>query len=144
LSGRIEKAIYLTEEDMCGSTPIILGKSDFGILKRYIAQMREDKSIDCTNLLCELHAAIVVDDEILPENCIRLNSTIKVREWPSDKILEFSIVAPESANRDKKWVSFLDPWGAAFIGLSKTEKVEREINGISKCFKILDVKHLSN
>jgi hypothetical protein len=31
---------------------------------------------------------------------------------------------------------------AAFLGLSKTEKVEREINGNSKCFQIIDVRPL--
>jgi regulator of nucleoside diphosphate kinase len=129
---------------MHGKTPIILGKSDFRILKHYMAHLSENESLSSLLLLCELRSAIVVDDEILPKNCVRLNSTIKVKEWPSNKVREFSIVHPESADLEKKRISFLDPWGAAFIGLSKTEKVEREINGNSKCFEIVDVSPLNS
>gem|GEM_PF-5591489 len=125
---------------MHGNTPIILGKSDFSTLKRYMAHLPINEFPGTLLLLRELNAAIVVEDEILPKNCVRLDSTIKVREWPSNKVLEFSIVLPESANPEEKRISFLDPWGAAFIGLSKTEKVEREINGNTNCFEIVDVK----
>lgn len=128
---------------MHGTTPIILGKSDFSILKQYMADLPANESLNSLLLMCELKSAIVVEDEILPQNCVRLNSTIKVREWPSNRILEFSIVLPESADRGKKRFSFLDPWGAAFMGLSKTEKVEREINGNTNCFEIVDVKPLN-
>jgi len=129
---------------MNGTTPIIIGKSDFRILKRYMAHIPVNEFPGALLLSCELNAAIVVEDEILPKNCVRLNSIIKVREWPSNKVLEFSIVLPESANLEKKRISFLDPWGAAFIGLSKTEKVEREINGDTKCFEIVDVRPLNS
>lgn len=124
------------------TTPIILGKSDFRTLKQYMASMPVNEFANSLLLSRELNTAIVVDDETLPENCVRLNSTIKVREWPSNNVLEFSIVIPERANFGKKRISFLDPWGAAFLGLSKTEKVEREINGNSKCFEIVDVRPL--
>lgn len=129
---------------MNGTTPIIIGKSDFGILKRYMAHIPVNEFPGSLLLSRELNAAIVVEDEILPKNCVRLNSIIKVREWPSNKVLEFSIVLPETANLEKKRISFLDPWGAAFLGLSKTEKVEREINGDTKCFEIVDVRPLNS
>ncbi|MCF2487735.1 GreA/GreB family elongation factor [Dyadobacter sp. CY347] len=127
---------------MHGKTPIILGKSDFRILKRYMADLSENESLSSRLLSWELRSAIVVEDDLLPENCVRLNSTIKIREWPSNSVREFSIVHPECVDPKKKMISFLDPWGAAFIGLSKTEKVEREINGNSKCFEIMDVRPL--
>lgn len=128
---------------MHDTTPILLGKSDFRILKHHMAHLSANESLSALLLLCELRSAIVVEDEILPENCVRLNSTIKIREWPSNVIREFSIVPPESADLKRKRISFLDPWGAAFIGLSKTEKIEREINGNSRCFEIIDVRPLN-
>ena len=127
---------------MNGATPILLGKSDFHILKQYMAHLPSNESLNSRLLFCELASAIVIEDQILPKNCVRLYSTVKVREWPSNKILEFSIVLPENADPEKQMISFLDPWGAAFIGLSKTEKIEREINGHTSCFEIMDVRPL--
>ncbi|MCE6990134.1 GreA/GreB family elongation factor [Dyadobacter sp. CY323] len=129
---------------MEGNTPIILRESDFRILKRYVAKMPPNESTESILLYWDLRSAIVVEDEILPENCVRLNSTVKVKEWASNQIMEFSIVTPELANSEKRRISFLDPLGAAFIGLCKMEKIEREIYGNTKCFKILDVRHPTN
>jgi regulator of nucleoside diphosphate kinase len=129
---------------MQGNTPIILRQSDLRILKRYVAKMPPNESTESILSFWDLRSAIIVEDEILPESCVRLNSTVKVKEWASDQVMEFSIVTPELANREKRRISFLEPLGAAFIGLCKTEKVEREIYGNTRCFKILDVKHPIN
>jgi transcription elongation GreA/GreB family factor len=125
---------------MHGTTPIILGESDFNTLKHYMAHRPAYVSPASLPWMSELKFAIVVEDDILPKNCVRLNSTIQIRKYPGNQVLEFSIVFPEIADIRKKRISFLDPWGAAFLGLSKTEKVEREINGNQNCFEILDVK----
>jgi hypothetical protein len=50
---------------MQGKTPIILGKSDFRILKRYMADLSENESQSSRLLSCELRSAIVVEDDLL-------------------------------------------------------------------------------
>ena len=125
-------------------TPIILAKSDFHVLKNCVAILTQKNSASAELLSQELKAASIVDDAILPKTCVRLNSTIRLREWPGKTVHEFSIVTPEAADEEKKMISVLDPWGAAFIGLSKTEKVDRELNGYSKCFEIIDVRPLTD
>jgi len=124
---------------MYDRTPILLGKSDFRVLTQY--SLPDPETSPARFLSTELSDAIVVEDDILPENCIRLNSNIKVRELSTNKVYQFSIVIPEDADIENGKISVLDPWGASFIGLSKSEKVEREIDGTSKYYQIIDVRH---
>ena len=120
-------------------TPILLGKSDFQVLTQY--PLPDLETSHAHFLSSELLEAIVVEDEIVPENCIRLNSNIKVRELSTNKVYQFSIVIPENADIENGKISVLDPWGASFIGLSKCEEVERKIDGTTKYYQIIAVRH---
>ncbi|MGX5856012.1 GreA/GreB family elongation factor [Dyadobacter jiangsuensis] len=124
---------------MQGRTPIILGKSDFETLKRYLRRPASYRMEGHCLLSYELDQAIVVDDVLLPRHCVRLNCRVKVKELPSNRVHQFSIVLPEQKDPKNNKISVLEPWGASFIGLSKTERIERQINGDSICFEILDV-----
>ncbi|WP_379992326.1 GreA/GreB family elongation factor [Dyadobacter subterraneus] len=91
----------------------------------------------------ELNRAIIVENNELPEDSIRLNSRVRVRELVSNKELEFSIVMPAFANIKDQKISVLTPMGAAIIGLCKGEKVEWKMPAGMKKFEILDVTQVT-
>lgn len=120
-------------------TPVILGEEDFRMLKQFAEQFSSSAKSHEMTLSYELNRAIVVEDEVLPPCCIRLNSYVKVRELLSNKEMEFSIVLPAASNIKENKISVLTPMGAALIGLCKGEKVEWKMPGGMKSLEILDV-----
>lgn len=120
-------------------TPVLLGEEDFRVLKQFAEQFSSSAKTHEMTLSYELNRAIVVEDDVLPAGCIRLNSYIKVRELHSNTEMEFSIVLPGFANIKENKISILTPMGAALIGLCKGEKVEWKMPGGMKSLEILEV-----
>lgn len=123
------------------STPIILTENDFYTLKRYVGQTSEKESE--VYLSNELEYAIVVEDEILPKTCVRLNSHVIVEEIPGNNLLDFSIVLPENEDVMNKKISVLSMLGATLIGLSQSEKIEKVIDGETRYYEIIEVSNYS-
>jgi regulator of nucleoside diphosphate kinase len=121
-------------------TPVILGEDDFRLLKQFAEQFPSSGKDHEMTLSYELNRAIVVEDDIVPAGCIRLNSLVKVKELHSNREMEFRIVMPASADINQQKISVLTPMGAALIGLCKGEKVEWKMPAGIKHFEILDVK----
>ena len=122
-------------------TPVILSADDFRMLKQFAEQFPAQGKENEMTLSYELNRATVVDEDELPEGCVRLNSQIKVRELSSNKDMEFSIVMPAMANMAEKKISVLTPMGAALIGLCKGEKVQWKMPAGIKHFEILEVSN---
>jgi len=122
-------------------TPVILSEDDFRMLKQFAEQFSAQGKENEMTLSYELNRATVVDEDELPEGCVRLNSQIKVRELSSNKDMEFSIVMPAMANMAEKKISVLTPMGAALIGLCKGEKVQWKMPAGIKHFEILEVSN---
>lgn len=120
-------------------TPVILGEEDFRMLKKFSEQFSSNAKSHEMTLSYELNRAIVVEDDVLPPSCIRLNSYVKVRELTSNKEMEFSIVLPAYSNFKENKISVLTPMGSALIGLCKGEKVEWKMPGGMKSLEILEV-----
>ncbi|MCF0056045.1 GreA/GreB family elongation factor [Dyadobacter sp. CY356] len=122
---------------------VILGENDFRLLKQFSETLPSNISGNEMTLSYELNRAVVVDNNELPEDSIRLNSIVKVRELISNKELEFSIVMPAFADIKQQKISILTPMGAALIGLCKGEKVEWKMPAGMKKFEILEVKQVT-
>lgn len=118
---------------------VILGEDDFRMLKQFAETFPSNTSDNEMTLSYELNRAIVVDNNDIPADSIRLNSMIKVRELNSNTELEFAIVMPAFADINQKKISILTPMGAALIGLCKGEKVEWKMPAGMKKFEILEV-----
>ncbi|GLU55507.1 GreA/GreB family elongation factor [Dyadobacter frigoris] len=121
---------------------VILGEDDFRLLKQFTETFSSTANGNEMTLSYELNRAIVVENNELPEDSIRLNSMVKVRELITNKELEFSIVMPAFADIKQQKISVLTPMGAALIGLCKGEKVEWKMPAGMKKFEILDVRQL--
>jgi len=118
---------------------VILGEDDFRMLKQYAESFSRSAKENEMSLSYELNRAIVVENDELPVDSIRLNSYVRVKELTSDKEMEFSIVMPAFADFKQKKISVLTPMGSALIGLCKGETVEWKMPAGMKKFEILDV-----
>jgi regulator of nucleoside diphosphate kinase len=116
---------------------VILGEDDFRLLKQFAESLPGNASE--MSLSHELNRAIVVANDKVPAENIRLNSRVRVKELISNKEMEFAIVMPSFADFNQKKISVLTPMGAALIGLSKGETVEWKMPAGMKKFEILDV-----
>ena len=121
---------------------VILGKDDFRLLKQFAENFPGSANANEMSLSYELNRAVVVENDELPTDSIRLNSLVKVRELITNKVMEFSIVMPAFADIKQKKISVLTPMGAALIGLCKGETVEWKMPAGMKKFQVLDVSQV--
>lgn len=118
---------------------VILSEDDFRMLKQFAETFPGKANAPEMSLSYELNRAIVVENDELPADSIRLNSYVKVRELTSNKEMEFSIVMPAFADIRHNKISVLTPMGSALIGLCKGETMEWKMPAGMKKFEILDV-----
>jgi len=119
---------------------VILGEDDFRQLKQF-AEIFPEKPNEMT-LSYELNRAIVVENDQLPADSIRLNSQVRVKELSNNKEMEFIIVMPAFADIKQKRISVLTPMGAALIGLCKGETIEWKMPAGMMKLEVLDVNQL--
>jgi len=121
---------------------VILGEDDFRLLKQFAESFPNSANVNEMSLSYELNRAIVVENDELPADSIRLNSQVKVRELTTNKEMEFCIVMPAFADIKQNKISVLTPMGSALIGLCKGETVEWKMPAGMKKFEVLDVTQL--
>lgn len=118
-------------------TPVILCEEDFNLLKQFAGTTTHD--VNEMSLAYELNRAIVVDNDALPTDTIRLNSLVSVKDTSSGKVTDFRIVMPLEADIKQKKISILAPLGAALIGFRKGDEVEWKMPAGMKRFTVLNV-----
>ena len=120
---------------------IILSEDDFRMLKQFAENFPSNPNE--MTLSYELNRAIVVENDQLPEDSVRLNSQVRVKELGSNKEMEFCIVMPAQADIKLKKISVLTPMGAALIGLCKGETIEWKMPAGMKKFEVIEVTQIA-
>jgi regulator of nucleoside diphosphate kinase len=121
---------------------LYLTTDDFQILNSYLRGVTSVMNFDQANaglLKEELKKAIIVKNDKLPENVIRLNSRVVVKEHSADRLIELELVIPEKANISEKKISVFAPLGTALIGFSQGQKVIWDLPAGTKTFTIVHV-----
>lgn len=121
---------------------IIIAQEDFEILNAYVKGVGSEKDFDRRDAVLlqeELKKATLVKKEELPEDVVRLNSRVIVKETGKDKIIELVLVVPEKADIKQKMVSVFAPIGTALIGFRQGEKVKWDVPAGNKTFTIMEV-----
>ena len=116
--------------------PILMTEEDYRTIKRFLPYAHKDNRESLAN---ELERAIILNKFAFPKHAIRLNSVVSVLEVKSNRVLNFTIVAPGLANAAKKKLSVLTRLATALIGFCKGQEVRWPMPGGMKTFKILDV-----
>ncbi len=117
--------------------PVIITEEDFALLKSYINT--KDETAENMTLSSELKRAVVVKREELPLGTIRIDSTVKVLDIDSSKVLKFKLVMPAHVDVVSKKFSILSIMGGALIGFRKNDEVQWRVPAGMKRFKIIDV-----
>lgn len=123
---------------------LVLAKNDYEAIMGYIklgAGRTSFNRHDAEELEKELKKATLVSREELPEDVVRLNSTVKIREEKAAKVMELTLVSPEKADIKQRKISILSPIGTALIGFCKGQVVIWNVPAGTKTFTILDVVH---
>jgi regulator of nucleoside diphosphate kinase len=115
---------------------------DYAILNSYVRGVTSEMDFDRRNaasLEAELKKAVIVKKEKFPQDVVRLNSRVLVKEETKDKLIELVLVVPEKANILEKRISVLAPIGTALIGFKQGESVRWDVPAGSRTFTIMQV-----
>ena len=131
--------IQTTKQDQ-----VILLKKDFEILNNYVKNlhgMQVNEKENFRKLSQELQKAELVSVDDFPNDVVRLDSTVVVRDIQTNRDMTITIVMPASADIKQKKVSVLAPIGTALIGFRKGQKVSWEVPAGKKDFIIMHVEN---
>ena len=117
---------------------IIVREDDYQILIAYLKDNRFDAK-NVKDLGEELKKAKLVSKEKFPNDVVRLNSQIKIKESSRDKVMDIILVTPDEADIKKRKISVIAPVGTALIGFRKGQKVSWHVPAGRKTFTIMDV-----
>ena len=121
---------------------LVVRKDDYEHLLRYLKGELSGNSFDNRNafdLEAELKKAKIVNVESFPNDVVRLNSRVKIKEESGGRLIELTLVTPEKADMNQKKISVMAPIGTAIIGFSKGAKVKWQVPSGNKTFTIVEV-----
>jgi regulator of nucleoside diphosphate kinase len=124
---------------------LVVTKDDYDVIVSCLKETRLKSAFDRKNveeLQAELKKARVVAKEEFPEDVVRINSRVKIKEENKDSVMEVMLVTPEKADIKEKKISIMAPVAAALIGFRKGQKVKWQVPAGTKTFLILDVDNL--
>src|SRR5882672_1952378 len=81
----------------------------------------------------------LVSREEFPEDVVRLNSKVKVKEATNDKVMELILVMPDEADIKQRKISVMAPVGIALIGFREGQQVMWQAPSGKKTFTIMEV-----
>jgi regulator of nucleoside diphosphate kinase len=83
----------------------------------------------------------VVTSEDFPDDVVRLDSSVVIRDMKTKRDMTLTIVLPQKADIKQKKVSVLAPVGTALIGFKKGQIVSWDVPSGKKDFKIMEVNN---
>lgn len=128
--------------DTATDNKVILLKRDYEILKEYVMNlhgMQVNEKENFKRLNGELEKAKIVSEKNFPEDVIRINSQVIIKDLENNKEMKITVVMPDHADIKEKKISILAPIGTALIGFRKGKEVSWEVPAGRKTFIIIDV-----
>ncbi|MEO6820582.1 MAG: GreA/GreB family elongation factor [Ginsengibacter sp.] len=128
--------------DTATDNKVILLKRDYEILKDYVMNlhgMQVNEKENFKRLNGELEKAKIVSEKNFPEDVIRINSQVIIKDLENNKEMKITVVMPDHADIKEKKISILAPIGTALIGFRKGKEVSWEVPAGRKTFIIIDV-----
>ena len=121
---------------------VVLLKRDYQILKDYIMNlhgMQVNERENFKRLNGELEKAKIVSEKNFPEDVIRINSQVVIKDVDNNKEMKITVVMPDHADIKEKKISVLAPIGTALIGFRKGREVSWDVPVGRKTFIIMEV-----
>lgn len=107
--------------------PIHITSQDKERLEDLLAEVATSdprKHGDLNALVKELHRAVIVDPEEVPNDVITMNSRADLLDLESGETLTFTLVFPADANVEEGKISVLAPIGAGMLGYRVEDEFE--------------------
>lgn len=123
---------------------LVLTKNDYDIIMSYLRRSLTTITFnrrDAEELETELKRARIVNSDELPEDIVRLNSIVTIKEETENKVMEVMVVTPEKADIKQKKISIMSPIGTALIGFGKGQQVKWKVPAGNKTFTIMEVQN---
>lgn len=121
---------------------LLIEKKEYNYLKKIISASEYSSDAESKKSLQrlgeELAKAKILTQSEIPENTIRINSTVTIssdKGW--NKTLK--IVIPKEKNLEHNKISILTPMGSALIGYSEGDEIIWDLPGGKQIFKIVKV-----
>lgn len=116
---------------------ILITERDYLRIRHILSTQNSD---DFENLEIEIERAKIIEENEIPSDLVRMNSTVRFMTLQDERVNTLTLVFPEEANFAEGKISILAPLGSALIGL----RVGQEINWMfpdrkTKTMKILEV-----
>lgn len=121
---------------------IIIAHEDYKTLNAYVKGISSVTPFDRRNAALlneELKRATLMNRADLPDDVVRLNSRVIVKEETKEKLIELIVVVPDRADIKERRISVFAPIGSALIGFRQGEKVKWDVPAGSKTFTIMKV-----
>ncbi|MGY0614489.1 nucleoside diphosphate kinase regulator [Vibrio sp. FJH11] len=123
---------------MSGSNPIYISNIDINRITAMLDKM-PSVAAELAKLEEELDRAIVLEPEEMPENVVRMNSTVEFKFSGDEKVLTRTLVYPQDL-KSSDGISIFAPVGSALIGLSVGQKLDWPMpNKQTKTIEIVNV-----
>jgi regulator of nucleoside diphosphate kinase len=118
---------------------LVIAHEDYEILSNYIRPVVAFDRRNAALLLKEIEKATIVKKDELPQDVVRLNSKVVVKEENKNKVMELILVVPEKADLHQNMISVFAPIGVALIGFKQGEQVNCSTPTGNTLFTILEV-----
>jgi regulator of nucleoside diphosphate kinase len=122
---------------------IVLSKQDYYFISNLIGVKSRFSAYCSKELEKELRTAKVLSSADVPDNVVRINSTVKIVELEDTNPITFKLVRPSMADVNEGRISILAPLAAALIGYKKGDTVMWKVPSGMKRFRILEVNNKS-
>ncbi|MBR9874232.1 nucleoside diphosphate kinase regulator [Vibrio sp. J1-1] len=127
---------------MSGSNPIYISNIDINRITAMLDKM-PSVAAELVKLEEELDRAIVLEPEEMPDNVVRMNSTVEFKFSGDEKVLTRTLVYPQDLKSSDD-ISIFAPVGSALIGLSIGQKLDWPMpNKQTKTIEIVNVTYQS-
>ncbi|BAX55147.1 nucleoside diphosphate kinase regulator [Photobacterium damselae subsp. piscicida] len=102
---------------------IMLSVKDANRLEALLESL-SDNVVTKKGLEEELDRAVIVDDEMLPNEVVTMNSTVQFKISSSKEVFCLKLVFPKDMDEKGKTISILSPVGSALLGLAINDEIE--------------------
>jgi regulator of nucleoside diphosphate kinase len=123
---------------------LLIAHEDYEFLSNYIRPVVAFDRKNAALLLKEIGKATILKKEELPQDVVRLNSRVVIKEESRNKVMELVLVVPEKADIHQNMISIFAPLGVALIGFKQGEKVNCTTPKGNTSFTILQVHNSNN
>ncbi|MDX5364078.1 MAG: nucleoside diphosphate kinase regulator [Pseudazoarcus pumilus] len=103
---------------------IIVSSHDLDQLEGLLATPAARQRADLDGLRAELDRAEIREPADMPANVITMNSRFRIREQPSGRERELTLVWPGDRSYGEAGISVFTPAGSALLGLSAGQRID--------------------